>query len=62
MSPKAYGCKGHRDIVRAACVDAEASRLVLLFPFLRADRDLILLQTATIVTGGEDGRLCLWSP
>ncbi|GAA5956227.1 hypothetical protein JCM8115_001658 [Rhodotorula mucilaginosa] len=41
MSPKAYGCKGHRDIVRAACVDAE---------------------TATIVTGGEDGRLCLWSP
>ncbi|GAA6050220.1 hypothetical protein JCM3770_002743 [Rhodotorula araucariae] len=34
------GCKGHRDIVRTAQLDAE---------------------TATVVTGGEDGRICLWT-
>ncbi|GJN89048.1 hypothetical protein Rhopal_002022-T1 [Rhodotorula paludigena] len=39
-SQRAPGCRGHRDIVRAAHLDA---------------------QTSTVVTGGEDGQICLWS-
>ncbi|GEM07537.1 WD repeat domain 89 [Rhodotorula toruloides] len=38
-SQRNYGCKGHRDIVRAAHLDAA---------------------TSTVVTGGEDGQICLW--
>ncbi|BGO91300.1 hypothetical protein NBRC10512_007037 [Rhodotorula toruloides] len=38
-SRRNYGCKGHRDIVRAAHLDAA---------------------TSTVVTGGEDGQICLW--
>lgn len=35
-------------------------------PLLRADASLLALrfgreQTSTVVTGGEDGRVCLWS-
>lgn len=50
---------GHNDIVRCAHLDTKASGAAA-DPARLQSVDSDLLQTSTVVTGGEDGRICLW--
>lgn len=54
---RTLGGAGHADIVRCAHLDPKVSpTLSSSVPSLMQPVE----QTSTIVTGGEDGRVCLW--
>ena len=56
---RTLGGLGHADIVRCAYLDSKVSRYTLS----AHGQSLIVapLQTSTVVSGAEDGKVCLWS-
>lgn len=60
---RTLGGKGHADIVRCSHLDLQVSwcRYELTSVIRVALTVSWKLQTSVVVTGGEDGRICLWA-
>lgn len=59
---RTLGGKGHADIVRCSHLDLSVSlQMMWPQPGERGADWVDRLQSSVVVTGGEDGRICLWA-